>query len=96
MRITISMIVLTFAVAVVAPVWAQDQFLKACMKTMRQNTCECISSRMPADKRQAATEALAKSDAAEAPGGNMLDPSKFTKEQMQGLDAVILAQSYCP
>ena len=57
--------------------------------------CECISGKLPADKRQAAIEGLQKSNAATAPGGNLLDPSTLTQEQMQGLDAVVIAQADC-
>jgi hypothetical protein len=77
------------------PVPAQDAFLPACMKTASQQMCECISAKIPPDKRQAAIEGLQKSNAAVAPGGNLLDPSNLTQEQMQGLDAVVIAQANC-
>jgi alpha-L-rhamnosidase len=38
---------------------AQDAFLQACMKTTPQQMCECISSKLPADKRQAASSQFA-------------------------------------
>lgn len=74
---------------------AQDPFIQLCMQTTPQKMCECISSKLPADKRQAAIEGLQKSNAAMAPGGNLLDPSNLTQEQMQGLDAVVIAQANC-
>jgi hypothetical protein len=77
------------------PALAQDAFMQACQKTTSQQMCECISGKLPADKRQAATEGLQKSNAAVAPGGNLLDPSNLTQEQMQGLDAVVIAQANC-
>jgi hypothetical protein len=86
---------LTFIAALPAGLQAQDAFLQACMQTTPQKMCECISSKLPADKRQAAIEGLQKSNAAMAPGGNLLDPSNLSQEQMQGLDAVVIAQANC-
>ena len=77
------------------PAHAQDPFIQVCMQTTPQKTCECISSKLPANKRQAAIEGLRKSNAAMQPGGNLLDPSTLTQEQMQGLDAVVIAQADC-
>jgi hypothetical protein len=77
------------------PAPAQDAFMPACVKTASQQMCECISAKIPPDKRQAAIEGLQKSNAAVAPGGNLLDPSNLTQEQMQGLDAVVIAQANC-
>ena len=74
---------------------AQDPFMQVCMQTTPQKMCECISSKLPADKRQAAIDGLRKSNAAMKPGGNLLDPSMLTQEQMQGLDAVVIAQANC-
>jgi len=72
-----------------------DEFVQVCMKTTPQKTCDCISSTLPANKRAAAIEGLRKSNAAMEPGGNLLDPSKLSQEQMQGLDAVVIAQADC-
>jgi hypothetical protein len=74
---------------------AQDAFMQACMMTTPQKMCECISAKIPADKRQAAIEGMLKSNKAMQPGGNLLDPSNLTQEQMQGLDAVVIAQANC-
>ena len=38
---------------------------------------------------------MRKSNAATQPGGNLLDPSTLSQEQMQGLDAVVIAQASC-
>ena len=84
-----------FASAFIVPAQAQDAFVQVCMQTTPQKMCECISSKLPADKRQAAIEGLRKSNAAMQPGGNLLDPSMLTQEQMQGLDAVVIAQANC-
>ena len=70
---------------------AQDAFLQACMSTTPQKMCECISAKLPADKRAAAIDGLRNM----APGGNLLDPSNLSQEQMQGIDAVVIAQASC-
>ena len=74
---------------------AQDEFMKECLVTGTQKTCDCISAKVPADKRAAAVVGMRKSNAATQPGGNLLDPSTLTQEQMQGLDAVVIAQASC-
>ena len=74
---------------------AQEDFMKECRVTTPEKMCECIYSKMPADKRAAAIQGLQKSNAATQPGGNPLYPSMLTPEQMQGLDAVVLAQGNC-
>ena len=87
--------VTVLAIALSAPAQAQDAFMQACTMTTSQRMCECISGKLPADKRQAAIEGLLKSNAAMEPGGNLLDPSNLSQEQMQGLDAVVIAQANC-
>lgn len=77
------------------PAPAQDAFMQACTMTTPQKMCECIASKVPADKKQAAIEGMRKSNKAMEPGGNLLDPSNLTQEQMQGLDAVVIAQANC-
>ena len=70
-------------------------FLNECLVTGSQTMCECMSSKIPADKRAAAVEGMRKSNASTQPGGNLLDPSTLSQEQMQGLDAVVIAQASC-
>ncbi|WP_422002828.1 hypothetical protein [Reyranella sp.] len=87
---------LSFALVTGGAALAQnDEFVKVCMATTPQKTCECISSKIPADKRQDALEGLRRSNKAMEPGGNLLDPSNLTQAQMLGLDAVVLAQADC-
>ena len=95
MRFAICVLGLAAAAALATGSQAQDAFMQACMQTTSQKMGECISSKIPADKRQAAIEGLSKSNAAMAPGGNLLDPSNLSQEQMQGLDAVVIAQANC-
>ena len=95
MRLVSCLLGAAVVAAAVFPAHAQDPFLQVCMQTTPQKMCECISSKLPADKRQAAIEGLRKSNAAMQPGGNLLDPSMLTQEQMQGLDAVVIAQANC-
>jgi hypothetical protein len=86
---------LVFVSTLATSVAAQDAFMRACTMTTPQKMCECISAKIPADKRQAAIEGMTKSNKAMEPGGNLLDPSNLTQEQMQGLDAVVIAQANC-
>jgi hypothetical protein len=95
MRFVTCALGLAFISALATGAQAQDAFLRICMQTTPQKMCECISAKLPADKRQAAIEGLRKSNAAMAPGGNLLDPSNLSQEQMQGLDAVVIAQANC-
>ncbi len=74
--------------------WADD-FINECMVTGSQRLCQCMSSKIPADKRAAAVQGMKKSNAATQPGGNLLDPATLSQEQMQGLDAVVIAQASC-
>ena len=95
MRFVICVLGLVSIAALATGSQAQDAFMQICMQTTPQKMCECISAKIPADKRQAAIEGLRKSNAAMAPGGNLLDPSNLSQEQMQGLDAVVIAQANC-
>ena len=95
-QIISALVVAAAAVVASGPASAQgDDFMAVCLKTTPQKMCECISSKLPADKRAAAIAGLRKSNAAVAPGGNLLDPSNLTQEQMQGLDAVVIARADC-
>ena len=95
MRFVVCAFGLAFVSALTTGAQAQDAFMQACMMTTPQKMCECISSKVPADKRQAAVECMRKSNKAMEPGGNLLDPSNLSQEQMQGLDAVVIAQANC-
>jgi hypothetical protein len=95
MRFAIGVFGFAFVSALPIGASAQDAFMRACTMTTPQRMCECISSKIPADKRQAAIEGMLKSNKAMEPGGNLLDPSNLTQEQMQGLDAVVIAQANC-
>jgi hypothetical protein len=72
-----------------------DDFMTECLVTGSQKMCECMSAKVPADKRAAAIEGMRKSNASTQVGGNLLDPSTLSQEQMQGLDAVVIAQASC-
>lgn len=72
-----------------------DDFMTECLVTASQKMCECMSARIPADKRAAAVSGMRKSNASTRPGGNLLDPATLSPEQMQGLDAVVIAQASC-
>ena len=95
MRFVTCALGLVFMSALATGAQAQDAFMQACTMTTPQKMCECIASKVPADKKQAAIEGMRKSNKAMEPGGNLLDPSNLTQEQMQGLDAVVIAQANC-
>ena len=95
MRFVIGLLGMASVVGLATVSRAQDAFMQACTMTTPQKMCECISSKIPPDKRQAAIQGMLKSNKAMEPGGNLLDPSNLTQEQMQGLDAVVIAQANC-
>jgi hypothetical protein len=73
---------------------ADDEFMRVCTETTEQKTCECMSTKVPPEKRASAIDAMRKSNAAIVTGAP-LDPSALSQEQMLGLDAVVLAQASC-
>ncbi len=93
-RVSFSL-VLAMAAGLSGAALADDEFMKECRVTSSQKMCECIASKLPADKMAAAVEGMRKSNASTQPGGNLLDPSTLSQEQMQGLDAVVIAQASC-
>ena len=74
---------------------AQSDFMSVCRTTGSERSCQCMQSQIPADKMAAAIAAMRKSNAAMAEGGNPLDPSTLPPAEMQGLQAVVLAQAAC-
>jgi hypothetical protein len=88
-----SLVVCVLGAGLAGEAWADD-FMKECLVTASQKMCDCISAKLPADKRAAAIDGMRKSNAATQPGGNPVD-LKLTQEQMQGLDAVVVAQASC-
>ena len=88
------LVVLVFGLSIGAQAQG-DEFMKECLATASQKMCECMSAKIPPDKRAAAVVGLRKSNASLLPGANPVDPSQMTQEQMQGLNAVVAAQSYC-
>jgi len=93
--LSVGLVFNVFAMGVSGVALAQDEFMKECLVTGSQRMCDCMSAKVPADKRAAAVEGMRKSNAATQPGGNLLDPSTLTPEQMQGLNAVVAAQASC-
>lgn len=73
---------------------ADDELVNVCMATSDQKTCQCIATKIPPEKRASAIVAMRKSNDAIVTG-TPLDPSTLSQEQMQGLDAVVLAQASC-
>ena len=87
------LVVCVLGASLAGAAWADD-FMNECLVTSSQKMCDCISAKLPADKRTAAIDGMRKTNAATQPGGNAVD-LKLTQEQMQGLDAVVAAQASC-
>ena len=74
---------------------AQGDFMSVCRTTGSEKSCQCMQGQIPADKMPGAVAAMRKSNAAMAEGGSPLDPSQLPPAEMQGLQAVVLAQAAC-
>jgi hypothetical protein len=85
--------------SVVTPARA-DEFTDACMLgsspgTDMVQTCACMSTKIPADVRSDAAQALRRSWEHFQKTSSALDPSTLPPNLMRGLQAAVLAQSYC-
>jgi hypothetical protein len=74
---------------------AQSDFMSVCRTTGTEKSCACMQSQIPADKMEGAIAAMRRSNAAMNQGGVPLDPSQLPPAEMQGLQAVVLAQANC-
>ena len=74
---------------------AQGDFMSVCRTTGSEKSCQCMQGQIPADKMPGAIAAMRKSNAAMSEGGTPLDPSQLPPAEMQGLQAVVLAQAAC-
>jgi hypothetical protein len=74
---------------------AQSTFMSECRVTATEKTCTCMQGQVPAAQQPAAIAAMRKSNAAMNQGGTPLDPSTLPPAEMQGLQAVVLAQAAC-
>ena len=74
---------------------AQSDFMSVCRTTGSEKSCQCMQGQIPADKMPNAIAAMRKSNAAMSEGGKPLDPSTLPPAEMQGLQAVVLAQAAC-
>ncbi len=82
--------------AIESPAAAQNsEFMKECMVTAAQNTCQCIAARIPANMMANAILGLRKSNQSVSVSGNLLDPATLSQNEMQGLNSVVAAQAYC-
>ncbi|HEY6979984.1 hypothetical protein [Reyranella sp.] len=92
--ITFTLAVAGLSLGMSAAARADDELMSLCMATADQKTCQCMSTKIPPEKRASAIVAMRKSNDAIVTG-TPLDPSTLSQEQMQGLDAVVLAQASC-
>jgi hypothetical protein len=74
---------------------AQSDFMTECRVTASEKTCNCMQAQVPAAQQLAAIAAMRKSNAAMNQGSTPLDPSTLPPAEMQGLQAVVLAQAAC-
>jgi hypothetical protein len=83
-----------------APSAHADEFVDACMLgastgSDMAKTCACMSTKIPADQRADAAEALRRSWRAMSDTSRPLDPSTLPPNLMRGLQATVLAQADC-
>jgi hypothetical protein len=96
MRVSIIAIVVGAATLGMSPAsQAQSDFMSVCRTTGTEKSCQCMQGQIPADKMPGAIAAMRKSNASMSEGGTPLDPSSLPPAEMQGLQAVVLAQAYC-
>jgi len=96
MRITV--LAFSFALSVLGSSGqslAQSSFITECRVTASEKTCNCMLAQVPVAQQPAAISAMRKSNAAMNQGGTPLDPSSLPPAEMQGLQAVVLAQAAC-
>jgi hypothetical protein len=83
-----------------APAPAADDFVEACILSAptggdMAKTCACMSTKIPADVRADAAEALRRSSKAMSDTSKSIDPSTLPPNLMKGLQAAVLAQADC-
>lgn len=79
---------------------AADDFIEACMLSGptgndMAKTCACMSTKIPADVRADAAEALRRSWKVMTDTSKSIDPSTLPPKLMNGLQAAVLAQADC-
>jgi hypothetical protein len=74
---------------------AQSDFMSVCRVTGSEKSCLCMQAQIPPDKMAGAIASMQRSNAAMSQGGTPLDPSQLPPAEMQGLQAVVLAQANC-
>jgi hypothetical protein len=79
---------------------ADDNFVQACMLgapsgSDMAKTCACMETKIPADGRADAAEALRRSWKVMTDTSQPIDPSTLPPNLMKGLQATVLAQADC-
>jgi hypothetical protein len=79
---------------------AADDFIDACVRSAPSGgdmaaTCACMSTKIPADVRADATEALRRSAKVMTDTSKSIDPSTLPPNLMKGLQASVVAQADC-
>lgn len=94
--ISVGVLLLAFA----ASAYAADDFVDACMQSAPSGgdmakTCACMSTKIPADVRVDAAEALRRSAKVMTDTSRSIDPSTLPPNLMKGLQAAVVAQADC-
>jgi hypothetical protein len=94
--VSVTLVLLAFS----ASAQAADDFIEACMQSAptggdMAQTCACMSTKIPADVRADAAEALRRSAKVMTDTSKSIDPSTLPPNLMKGLQATVLAQAYC-
>ena len=92
---SVGLLLLAFA----APAFADD-FIDACVQSSPSGgdmakTCACMSTKIPADVRADAAEALRRSAKVMTDTTRSIDPSTQPPNLMKGLQATVVAQADC-
>ena len=77
-----------------------DDFIDACVRSAPSGgdmaaTCACMSTKIPADVRADAAEALRRSAKVMTDTSKSIDPSTLPPNLMKGLQAAVVAQADC-
>jgi hypothetical protein len=95
MRIVAAGLFIALAIGGSPAIAQNSEFMKECVVTAAQNTCQCIAARIPANMMGNAILGLRKSNQSVSVSGNLLDPATLNQNEMLGLNAVVAAQAYC-
>jgi hypothetical protein len=94
--VSMALVLLAFS----ASAQAADDFIDACVRSAPSGgdmaaTCACMSTKIPADVRADAAEALRRAAKVMTDTSRSIDPSTLPPNLMRGLQATVVAQADC-